>query len=222
MAASKLSFLRNALESRVPPQSLPLIRRIPLRCLSTEGEAPQDNASEDPFLRTPEAGLAFAKLTGIRPHTLKTDVINYLEGCNLSTNDVKVEYTKGYNPIGMLLQFSSRSAFDIAMRQNAKKGRLYKLEMISRSDWDLTTSYDGKAVVLQGLPRNSTQEDMERFLCGCNFDPSTFNVFLRPGIPDPVKIAFVQFATRIDAMNAFRLKNRSFCLNNPITIRVLH
>lgn len=74
-----------------------------------------------------------------------------------------------------LLQFSSRSSFDMAVRQTVRKGRLYKLEkvravkpvlqslvdlfdellswmiiiiilQVDRSHWDFTTSYDGKAV----------------------------------------------------------------------------
>ncbi|CAL9764020.1 unnamed protein product [Musa acuminata subsp. burmannicoides] len=220
MAASKLFFLKSALRSRISPQNHPLIRMVQLRRLSTEGEKLQD-ASEDPFLRSSEEGLVFGKLTGTGRNALKTDVIHFFEGCNLSTTDIKVEYNKAYNPLGMLLQFSSRSSFDMAVRQTVRKGRLYKLEKVDRSHWDFTTSYDGKAVLLQGIPRNALQEDIERFLNGCNFDPSRFQTFVRQGFPDPIRVSLVHFPTRIDAMNAICWKNRSFCLNNPITMRVL-
>ncbi|KAJ8483668.1 hypothetical protein OPV22_016153 [Ensete ventricosum] len=192
---------------------------VQLRRLSTEGEKPQD-ASEVPFLRSSEEGLVFGKLTGTGRNALKTDVIHFFEGCNLSTTDIKVEYNKAYNPLGMLLQFSSRSSFDMAMRQTLRKSRLYKLEKIDRSHWDLTISYDEKTVLLQGIPRNALEEDIERFLSGCNFGPR-FQTIFRPGFPAPIRVSLVHFPTRIDAMNAFCWKNRSFCLNNPITMRVL-
>ncbi|XP_042472919.1 uncharacterized protein LOC122055514 [Zingiber officinale] len=220
MAALKLFSLRNALRSTVAPQVRPLIRMNSLRRLSTESQTAQD-ASDDPFLRTPEEGLIYAKVTGIGWNTLKTDVINFFDESNLSTDDIKVEYTKAYNPVGMLLQFSSQSAFDLALKQNSRKGRLFKIEKVDRSHWDLTISYDGKAVMLEGLPLNSTIEDIERFLSGCNFDPSRFQTSVRPGFPDPVKLAIVHFMSRIDATNAFCWKNRNFCQNNPVSVRVL-
>ncbi|XP_074557350.1 uncharacterized protein LOC141813309 [Curcuma longa] len=220
MAALKLFSLRNALRFTVAPQSHPLIRMNLLRRLSTESEMAQD-ASDDPFLKPPEKGLVYAKLTGIGWNTLKTDIINLLEGCNLSTDDIKVEYTKGYSPAGMLLQFPSKSAFDMALTQNSKKGRLFRIDEVDRSYWDLTMSYDGKAVMLEGLPLKANMEDAERFLSGCNFDPSRFQFSIRPGFPDPVRIAIVHFMSRIDATNAFCWKNRTFCLNNPVTVRVL-
>ncbi|XP_042467749.1 uncharacterized protein LOC122050936 [Zingiber officinale] len=220
MAALKLFSLRNALRSTVAPQVCPLIRMNSLRRLSTESQTVQD-ASDDPFLRTPEEGLIYAKVTGIGWNTLKTDVINFFDESNLSTDDIKVEYTKAYNPVGMLLQFSSQSAFDLALKQNSRKGRLFKIEKVDRSHWDLTISYDGKAVMLEGLPLNSTIEDIERFLSGCNFDPSRFQTSVRPGFPDPVKLAIVHFMSRIDATNAFCWKNRNFCQNNPVSVRVL-
>ncbi|KAG1371626.1 hypothetical protein COCNU_16G007200 [Cocos nucifera] len=223
---SKLRLLGSALKPRVlTPNPVP---RFPLmRSLSTtEGESqdssndPHDS-SNDPFLQPPNEGLVFGRLTGIGRNTLKTDVIHFFEGCNLSTDDVKVEYNREYYPVGMLLQFPSRSLFDMAMRQTIRKGRLYKIEKADRSQWDLTRSYEGKAVLLQGIPRNALQEDVDRFLHGCNYDPSTFQTFVRPGFPDPMRFALVHFPTRNDAMNAFCTKNRSFCLNNSITMRVL-
>lgn len=36
---------------------------------------------------------------------LKTDIIHYFEGCDLSPANVKVEYNKAYNPTGMSVYF---------------------------------------------------------------------------------------------------------------------
>lgn len=39
---------------------------------------------------------------------------------------------------------------------------------------------------------------------------------------DPIRMATVLFSTRNEAMNALIKKNRGFCLNNQISVRVLH
>ena len=39
---------------------------------------------------------------------------------------------------------------------------------------------------------------------------------------DPIRMATVLFSTRTEAMNALIKKNRGFCLNNQISVRVLH
>ncbi|XP_020113297.1 uncharacterized protein LOC109727564 isoform X2 [Ananas comosus] len=215
---SKLTLLRNVFRATaLTPNPLP---RVPWRSLSTEGESL--DPSDDPFLQTSTEGLVFGRLTGIGKNTMKTDVLHYLEGCNLSTDDIKFDYTKAYNPVGVLLQFPSESSFDTAVKQTIRRGRLYKIEKIDRSEWDLKTSYDGKVVLLQGIPRNAVQEDVERFLSGSNFELSTFQMLFRQGFPDPVRIALVHFPTRLDAMNAFCFNNRGFCLNSPVSMRVLH
>lgn len=46
-------------------------------------------------------GPVYGKLLGIGKSTLKTDVVNFLEGCNLGLEDVKVDYNWGFIPIGM-------------------------------------------------------------------------------------------------------------------------
>lgn len=51
-------------------------------------------------------GLVFAKLFPAKKSTLKTDVIHFLEGCDLSTEDIKVEYNRDYNPIAMYARFA--------------------------------------------------------------------------------------------------------------------
>ncbi|KAM0953639.1 putative RNA-binding domain superfamily [Dioscorea sansibarensis] len=206
---SKVSLLRNALKSRVS-SSISLSRFLPSRSLSA-----------DPFLEPPTDGLVFAKLSGIGRNTLKTDVINFFEGCDISPEDIKVSYNRAYSPVGMILQFPSRSAFDTAVRQTVRKGRLYRLDKVDRSQWDEMIAYNGKAIVLQGIPRNATLEDVERFLTGFNYDPSMLQLINRPGMVQTVRVAIAHFHTRVDAMNAFVTKNRSFCLNNPIAVRVL-
>ncbi|KAH7677960.1 Nucleotide-binding alpha-beta plait domain-containing protein [Dioscorea alata] len=206
---TKVSLLRNALRSRVSSlNSLP--RFLPSRSLSA-----------DPFLEPPTDGLVFAKLSGIGRNTLKTDVINFFEGCHISPGDIKVLYNRAYSPVGMILQFPSRSAFDMAVRQSVRKGRLYRLDKVDRSQWDELLAYNGKAIVLQGIPRNTTFEDVERFLTGFNYDPSTLQLINRPGMAQTMRVAIAHFHSRIDAMNAYVTKNRSFCLNSPVTVRFL-
>ncbi|KAJ8636965.1 hypothetical protein MRB53_011232 [Persea americana] len=199
-----------------------LTREPATRSLSTAGseqEAPPP--SSDPFLRPPPKRLVYGKLTGAGRNALKSDVIQFFEGCNLSPEDIKVSYSAIYTSVGMVLQFSSVAAFDMALRLNARKGRVYRFDKADRSLWDQCTTYDGKAVVLQGIPRRATPEDIEQFLSGCSFDASRIQTFVRPAFGDLIRIALVHFPSQIEAMNAFQLKNRGFCLNDPIMMRVL-
>ncbi|XP_062166872.1 uncharacterized protein LOC133873157 [Alnus glutinosa] len=223
---SKLRLLGTALRSNFTVrtvranQGLPFLLRDSPRRFSTESEqSPQDSAV-DQFLQTPDTGLVYGKLLGVTRHTLKTDVVNMLEGCKLTLDDLKIDYNRSFMPMGMMVQFPSRYAFDQAMRMVTKKGRLYKLERASRSQWDSLTPYNGKTVLLHGLPRNAVPYDVERFLTGCEHD-SAIELFLRAGSPDPIKMALVRFSSQIEAMNAFIKKNRGFCLNNQILVRVL-
>lgn len=102
-------------------------------------------------------------------------------------------------------------------------------------------------VLLEGLPPNALNEDIERFLSGCKFVPSSIRTFVKYPDPvmsagrknpptsagtqdattseekrDPIRMATVLFSTRTEAMNALIKKNRGFCLNNQISVRVLH
>ncbi|XP_070665835.1 uncharacterized protein [Malus domestica] len=95
------------------------------------------------------SSLAYGKLLGKSRNTLKTDVVNMLEGCNLRLEDVKVDYNQAFTPMGMVVQFQSWRAFDNAARVISRKGRLYKLERANRSQWDNLTSYDGKTVLFK-------------------------------------------------------------------------
>lgn len=222
---SKLCFflVKNAVKSRVSSFHFIAIPRIPFRNFSAEAEgaAAGKDSSVDQFLNPPE-GLVFGRVTGngVGKNTTKSDIIHYFEGCNLSAGDVKVEYNRSYNPVALMLQFPSQSAYDTALRQVIRKGRLYKIEKVNRTMWDFVAAYDGKAILLQGIPRNALPDDIERFLSGTNYDPN-FQPSIRLGAIDSIRFALVQFPTRPDAMNAFLTRNKSFCLNSPIIMRLL-
>ncbi|KAK2647658.1 hypothetical protein Ddye_015147 [Dipteronia dyeriana] len=226
-----MNLLRSAIQSNIslraikPINGLPLRLRESARRFSTETEQPppppppaaDDSSSIDPFLQTPSDGLVYAKLYGCTRNTLKKDIINMLEGCKLTLDDVRVHYTRNFMPLAMLVQFPSRHAFDNAFKMLIKKGRVYRMEKVSRSDWESFVPYHGKTVLLQGIPVNALIDDVERFLAGCEYDSSSLQLIQRP----PMKIAMVRFPTQTLAMNAFLTKNRGFCLNSQISVRVL-
>ncbi|XP_031395355.1 uncharacterized protein LOC116206696 [Punica granatum] len=225
----KLNQLRNLLRPTStllagaggePCRGLATFLREPRRRFSTESEQRED-ATVDNFFETPDTGAAYRKLLGITKQTLKSDVINLLDECKLSLDDIRVNYDRSFAPIGMLVQFRSRHEIDRAFKLINRKGRLHKLERVDRSQWEFTTNYDGKTLLLQGLPRQAIPEDIERFLSGCQYDPSSIQLFYRQGFPDPIRMATVSFPSRAQAMNAFIAKNRGFCLNNQISVRVL-
>ncbi|KAF5750986.1 hypothetical protein HS088_TW03G01327 [Tripterygium wilfordii] len=178
-----------------------------------------EDASADEFLKTPKTGLVYGKLSGIRRNALKSDILYLIDGCNLTPDDIKVNYTKSFMPVEMIVQFPSRYDFDKASRLIPKKSRFHRLDKADRSLWDLLPSYDGKTVLLQGIPRNAIPDDVERFLSGCDYDASSFQLLGRS--QDSFKMAMVRFPTQTQAMNAFITKNRTFCLNNQISVRVL-
>ncbi|GMH28661.1 hypothetical protein Nepgr_030504 [Nepenthes gracilis] len=192
------------------------------RYFSTESETglpSQDSSPIDPFLQPPNTGLVYGRLLGANKHTLRTDIIHIFEGCNLTLDDIKFVYNRIFNPVALLVQFPSLSAYDAGIRLIARKGRLFRLEKADRSEWDITKPYNGKYLFLQGLPRNIPIDDVERFLSGFDFDLSSLEMFMRQGVPD--KMATVRFPSQVEAMNAAITKNRGFCQNNQITVRVL-
>uniref|UniRef100_A0A2P2K3B7 Uncharacterized protein MANES_09G071900 n=2 Tax=Rhizophora mucronata TaxID=61149 RepID=A0A2P2K3B7_RHIMU len=207
-----------------PAHGRPFFLRESPKWFSTEAEQPpaqpstppSEDSPIDPFLQNSSPGLMYGRLFGIMKHTLKSDIINMLEGSDLTVDDIKISYSQQFIPFKMLLQFPSRQAFDNAARMVAKKGRLYRLERADRSEWDILMPYDGKTVLLRGFPRNVAAIDIERFLSGCVYDPSSMEI-LRQGFPT----ALVRFPTRAAAMNAFITKNRGLCVNNRILMRVL-
>ncbi|KAG9453743.1 hypothetical protein H6P81_006647 [Aristolochia fimbriata] len=223
----KLSLLANVLKSNgiVLRQSLTPCTRVVARSFATGEEGGEGRKEEappvDPFLQNQSRGSIYAKLTGIGKNTLKTDIIHFLEGCHLTTEDVRVEYNRTFASLSMILRFPSRSVFQNAIRSTTRKGRLYKLEEVDRGQWDIQTSYDGQSVLLSGIPRNALAEDVERFLCGCDYDASSLQMFVRGGFPEPIRMATVRFPSQIDATNAIRMKNRGFILNNLVTMKLL-
>ncbi|KAG0496999.1 hypothetical protein HPP92_001690 [Vanilla planifolia] len=120
-----------------------------------------------------------------------------------------------------MLRFPSQSSFESALRQTIRKGRLYRLDKIGSGQWDITESHDGRTILLQGIARNAFREDIERFLCGCNYDPSSFRYVSRPGTQDSVKAVAFRVATGLEATNFQIRRNRSICQNSPVTVRVL-
>ncbi|KAF7804513.1 uncharacterized protein G2W53_043624 [Senna tora] len=222
-ARLKMNLLRTALRSNSTFSTLhkshgfPLLLRVtPSSLFSTEaGQPSRDSISADSFLKTPPPGVVYGRLIGIRKQTLKTDIIHLLKDCKLTMDDVKVEYNRAFVPLAMMLQFHSSNGFDQAVRMLARQGRLYKLETADRAQWDIVTPYDGKTILMQGIPRNATYDDIGRLLSGCDYDQTSLNLLGRLGA------ATVRFRSRTEAMNAFITKNRTFCLNNQISILVL-
>ncbi|MQM05702.1 hypothetical protein Taro_038512 [Colocasia esculenta] len=119
-----------------------------------------------------------------------------------------------------LMQFSSRSSYDTALRQIMRKGRLYNLMKIDRTQWDLQINYSGKTVLLKP-PRNAVMEDIERLFSGCNHDVSATEIVTRQGLYGPIRLVLARFPTRTAATTAVCRKNRSFCLNTPVTMHWL-
>lgn len=187
------------------------------RHFSTESE-PHD-AAVDSFLRTQSSGSVYGRLTGITANTLRTDIVRLLEGCGVTLEDVKVEHNRLYYPIAVMVHFSFLQAYNQAGREINKKGGIYKLERAGQRQWDLVKPYDGKSVLLQGIPREGTLVDIERFLSGCQYDASSIDMFMRAAIKD--KLATVRFLTQTQAMNCFITKNKGYCLNNQVLVRVL-
>ncbi|XVF08005.1 hypothetical protein REPUB_Repub06bG0187900 [Reevesia pubescens] len=212
-----MNFLRNATKSHVsvrtikPIHALPsFLRESPKRfCTETDQpQPPQSDASVDQFLQSASRGSVYARLYGTTKFTMKSDIISLLEGCNLSPDDIKVSYSRSLFPVAMTLRFSSPAAFSNATRTIRRFDRLYRLER----------------VVLQGLPRSSMLEDVERFLSGCDYDSSSIRMvtFTKPGSTNIVRLTTVQFPSQIQAMNACISKNRNLCLNNHVSVRVLY
>ncbi|KAF9680897.1 hypothetical protein SADUNF_Sadunf06G0169500 [Salix dunnii] len=298
----------STLQSFKPNNTLSLFLRQSTKHFSTETQPPpppqvnNDPSPTDPFLQDSANSLTYARLHGVRKHTLKTDIINLFEGSNLTLDDIRVVHNRfNYNSYAAAIKFTSRRAYDNAQRALTRAGRVYNLEKTPPTVWDaaLRNSYDGKTVsrfffsytrdilgtslyyfyyedcsvseyhqegshsldelfatanmsiillvLLEGLPKNALNEDIERFLSGCEFVPSSIRTFVKYPDPvmsagrknpatseektvpntseekrDPIRMATVLFSTRNEAMNALIKKNRGFCLNNQISVRVLH
>ncbi|XP_074275526.1 uncharacterized protein LOC141599422 [Silene latifolia] len=203
------------------PQAFSLFRHFSTGNEQQQQQQTQDPSSKfDPFRSPPSQGLTYGKLWGINESTLKTDIINLFEGCGLTLDDIKVEYDRWFNPLAMLLQFPSPSAFNAAVKEKSRKGRLLKLDKAERQQWDDVPN-NGHYVVLFGIPQDANFGDVERFLSGCNYISSSLEVFWRGASPRPIRVATVGFPSQIEAMNTIIQKNGSFCCNSRIVTRFL-
>ncbi|KAK9154188.1 hypothetical protein Sjap_001668 [Stephania japonica] len=218
-----------------PNRALPILhthRFCSAATPATEQPPDQSSSPADPFLQSSNQSFVYGRLTGNGRYTMKTDIVQMFEGSDLSLQDVRVEYNRNYAPVAMIVQFPSGPSFDSAMRI-VRQAPFYRLEKSDMSYWNIP-SYDGKtvsielimhlsyiAVLLEGLPRFALPEDVERFLCGSECFTSNMQIFLRQRLLGPVKLALVQFPSQIEAMNSVILKNRNFCLNNQVLMRVL-
>ncbi|OMO72677.1 hypothetical protein CCACVL1_17663 [Corchorus capsularis] len=227
-----MNLFRTAIKSHVsvrrikPIHALPSFLRESPKCFCTGTDQPQQppqpDASVHQFLDSADKGFVYGSLQGFSKYSMKSDIINLLEGANLTPDDIKINYNRNFLPFTMMLRFSSPAAFSNAAKVVRRFNRLYKLEKADASDWDIIHPYNGKTVVLSGLPRHSTAEEVERFLgCDCDFSSIEMVTLPRPGNA-PSRIATVQFPSQVQAMNAFITKNRSIFLNFPITLRVLY
>ncbi|GMN53731.1 hypothetical protein TIFTF001_022885 [Ficus carica] len=114
------SFLRTVVANR--SHGFPCFLNDSLRHFFTESET--QNSPADSF---PDS--VYARVSGITKYTLKSDVIRLLEGCNLSLDDVKVEYNPSFTPTSMYflllpicdVQFSLPQFYNQANRINELK-----------------------------------------------------------------------------------------------------
>ncbi|MCD7467550.1 hypothetical protein HAX54_005050 [Datura stramonium] len=199
--------------------TLPLSRQ-----LSTQMDAPQQDNSSDPFLQNPSTGLVYGRISGIGRHTMKSDIISMLGTSKLSLDDIRFDYNLNYAPVAVMIQFPSRNAYDASLRTVVRKSGLFRMEKVDRQQWDTLPRYDGKTILLQGVPRNALAEDVERFLAGCQYDASSIQMFARPqrGFDrPPARTVLVEFPSQALATHAFIKKNRGFCLNNQVAVRLL-
>ncbi|XP_011077407.1 uncharacterized protein LOC105161424 [Sesamum indicum] len=218
-AAMKWSRL---METAQPNRRLPSTFFLSPKLFSTEASDSSLGSADDQFFRIPDSGSVYGRVNNITKFTTKSDIINVLEGCNLNPHNLKVEYTRTYLPKSMMVEFPSRSAYDAAVKSINRKGRLFNMIRADKAQWDITTPYDGKVILLQGIPRNALIDDVERFLSGCHYDSSSIQMFVRPTDQGPIRMALVRFPSQALAMHAYITKNRGFCLNNQITLQVLH
>lgn len=198
---------------------------LPLRRqLSTQMEVPQKDNSSDPFLKNPSTGLVYGRLIVTGKHTRKNDIISMLGTSKLSLDDVRFEYNTNHAPVAVMIQFPSRNAYEAALREGIRKGGLFRMERVGRQQWDTLPRYDGKTIILHGIPRNALAEDVERFLAGCQYDASSIQMFGRPQRASdgpPTRTVLVEFPSQALATHAFITKNRGFCLNNQVAVRLL-
>ncbi|CAK7342882.1 unnamed protein product [Dovyalis caffra] len=168
----------STLQSFRPNNTLPLFLHQDTKHFSTETQPPpqenNDTSSIDPFLQSSNTSLAYARFYGVRKHTMKTDIINLFEGSNLTHDNIRFIHNRSYIPF-------AAGAYDNAQKALTRAGRLYRMEKTEPHVWDaaLRNCYDGKTVLLEGLPPNALTDDIERFLSGLEFLPSSIKTFAR-------------------------------------------
>ncbi|PHU06707.1 hypothetical protein BC332_23196 [Capsicum chinense] len=169
-------------------------------------------------------GLVYGRISGIGRHTRKSDISSMLGISKLSPDDVRFEYNANYAPVAVMIQFPSRNAYEATLRAVVRKSGLLRMEMADRQKWDTLPRYDGKTILLLGVPRNALADDVERFLVGCQYDASSIQMPARQprGFDrSPARAVLVEFPSQALATHAFITKNRGFCLNSQIAVRLL-
>ncbi|MCD9639923.1 hypothetical protein HAX54_024916 [Datura stramonium] len=115
-----------------------------------------------------------------------------------------------------VIQFPSRNAYDASLRTVVRKSGLFRME----KQWDTLPRYDGKTILLQGVPRNALAEDGTLFLL-VTHDASSIQMFARPQRDHQPETVPVGVSSQALATHAFIKKNRGFCLNNQVAVRLL-
>ncbi|KAJ8538341.1 hypothetical protein K7X08_014881 [Anisodus acutangulus] len=140
-----------------------------------------------------------------------------------------------------MIQFPSRNAYDASLRAGLRKSRLFRMERLIVSSGTLyhammekldTKCFEAKKynddcrhyqILLQGVPRNALADDVERFLAGCQYNASSIQMFARQQRAfdrPPARTVLVEFPSQALATHAFITKNRGFCLNNQVAVRL--
>ncbi|XP_031111416.1 uncharacterized protein LOC116015476 [Ipomoea triloba] len=235
------SLLRNAAKSSrsiqacLGNQRLSSLLRDTSRRFTTEAGAPpprqpqRGNFPPRPIPDFEPNGKVYGRINSIGRFTTKSDIIAMMGDSNLTSEDIKFDYNITFNGNAAVMQFPSQADYSAAVRavtpKTTRQGGLYKVDRIQ---WENLKSYDGKSILLQGIPRNAQMDDVERFLSGCQYDISSVSMFSRTMQPryienqEAIRMAVVNFPSRASASHAFITKNRGFCLNSQIAIRVLH
>ncbi|KAG9146316.1 hypothetical protein Leryth_007996 [Lithospermum erythrorhizon] len=133
----------------------------------------QYSTEAEPHNQNPPPGVCYGRLLGITKYTTRSDVCNLLDGCNLNLDDIKVDYNRIFLPVSMLIRFPSRDAYEVGLKATRRE-RLHRLDMTNHSAWGTLNAYAGRSILLEEVPRSATADDVDRFLSGCQYDPSTF------------------------------------------------
>uniref|UniRef100_A0A7N0UEP4 Uncharacterized protein n=1 Tax=Kalanchoe fedtschenkoi TaxID=63787 RepID=A0A7N0UEP4_KALFE len=213
-----MNTIRTALGQRGSP-SINLHRGAFTSLFSTEADGISvPKFSADSFTHGP--GVFYGSLVGSIKNTLRSDVVNLLDGSDLTLEDVKTVYSPNFMPLSILVKFPSFKSYDKALKL-ITKNRLYRLDKADPSQWDRAKDYGGKTLLLEGIPRLAQLEEVERFLSGCEYDAASMIMFTRQAFPEPIKTAVVPVSSPTQATSIFLRKNRGYISNNQVLVRVL-